>query len=189
MENVLTSTITRRNFLRLGLTAVGVGLISGTAFGAVGRLVTDERKLSFYNTHTGEKLETVYRVGGKYLADSLIKINHILRDHRTGDVMAIDPKLLDILYSLNRRLGTEDPFHIISGYRSPKTNAMLRKKSKGVAASSLHIVGKAVDIRLPGCNLKRLRNTALDLKAGGVGYYRHSDFVHVDTGRVRHWSA
>jgi len=189
MNDVLTGKITRRHFLGLGLVAAAAGLTSGTAYGAVGKLLSDERKLAFFNTHTGDTLETVYWAGGKYLTNSLIQINHILRDHRTGDVIAIDPKLLDILYALNRKLGEKQPFHIISGYRSPKTNELLRKKSKGVASKSLHLKGKAVDIRLPGCGLRKLRNAALELQAGGVGYYGKSNFVHVDTGRVRHWGA
>jgi uncharacterized protein YcbK (DUF882 family) len=189
MDNVLTSNITRRHFLRLGLSAVAAGLTSGTAYGAVGKLLSDERSLSFYNTHTGDSLETIYWAGGKYLPDSLLKINQILRDHRTGDVRPIDPRLLDILYVLNRKISAKNPFHIISGYRSPKTNKMLRKKSKGVASKSLHLVGQAVDIRLPGCSLKKLRNTALELKAGGVGYYSRSNFVHIDTGHIRNWGS
>jgi uncharacterized protein YcbK (DUF882 family) len=189
MENVLTSTLTRRNFLKLGLAAVATGLASGTAYGSVGKLLSDERKLHFFNTHTGDRLETIYWAGGKYRPDSLIEINRILRDHRTGDIRPIDPRLLDVLYALNRKLDAKKPFHIISGYRSPKTNQMLRKKSKGVASKSLHLVGQAVDIRLPGCSLKKLRNTALELKAGGVGYYSRSNFLHIDTGHVRHWGS
>jgi uncharacterized protein YcbK (DUF882 family) len=115
------------------------------------------------------------------------EINHILRDHRTGDVHDMDQGLLDLLYLLQTRVESRQTFQIISGYRSPKTNAMLSGKSKGVAKRSYHMQGKAIDIRLNGCDLKQLHKAALSLKAGGVGYYPSSDFIHVDVGRVRRW--
>jgi uncharacterized protein YcbK (DUF882 family) len=146
-----------------------------------------ERTLSFYNLHTSESLKTVYWAGGEYIAPSLVDINLVLRDHRTGEAHDIDSRLLDLLCDLNLRLDTTEPFHIISGYRSPATNAMLHANSNGVAEHSLHMDGKAVDIRVPGRTLSLLRNTALSMKSGGVGYYPTSDFVHVDVGRVRHW--
>jgi uncharacterized protein YcbK (DUF882 family) len=146
-----------------------------------------ERSLSFYNLHTSESLKTVYWQRGQYLAPSLGDINRVLRDYRTGEKHDIDPRLLDLLCDLRLRLDTHEPLHIISGYRSPKTNAMLHANSNGVAEHSLHLDGKAVDIRIPGRNLSLLRKTALSMKAGGVGYYPSSDFVHVDTGRVRSW--
>jgi uncharacterized protein YcbK (DUF882 family) len=152
--------------------------------------VLPQRVLSFFNTHTGERLKAPYCCGGAYQADVLEQINFILRDFRANEVKPIDPKLLDLLYELGGTLETDQPFHIISGYRSPHTNALLREwggSNTGVASGSLHMVGKAIDIRLPGIKLDHLRAAARSLKLGGVGYYPSSDFVHVDTGRVRYW--
>jgi uncharacterized protein YcbK (DUF882 family) len=146
-----------------------------------------ERSLAFKNLHTGEALRATFWAEGNYLNDELKAVNHVLRDHRSGDVHPMDPNLLDLLYALQQSVAVTGSFHIISGYRSPASNQKLRSKSGGVAKKSLHMQGKAIDIRLPGCKLKQLRNAALALKAGGVGYYAKSDFIHVDTGRVRRW--
>jgi uncharacterized protein YcbK (DUF882 family) len=146
-----------------------------------------ERSLGFYNTHTDETLRTVYWAEGKYQPEGLREINWILRDHRSGDVCSMDEGLLDLLYLLQNRTGRKDRFHIISGYRSPATNAMLHARSAGVSEHSYHMRGKAVDIRLPGNDLNNLRRAALALKAGGVGYYPSSNFIHVDVGPVRRW--
>ena len=129
----------------------------------------------------------MYREGGKYLDDALAAIDHLLRDHRTDDVVPIDRALLDNLASLREMLDTTEPFHVISGYRSPATNAKLAAASDGVARKSLHLQGRAIDIRMPGRELEQVRRAALAMNAGGVGYYRRSDFVHLDTGRVRTW--
>ncbi len=149
------------------------------------------RALSFVHTHTAEKLAIEYCCDGKYDPKALSKLNYLLRDFRTAEVHDIDPKLFDLLHELSTDLDAGDsPFHIISGFRSPKTNAMLQKRggpNTGVASRSLHMVGKAIDIRLPGVKLKDLRQAAAALKRGGVGYYPASNFVHVDTGRVRYW--
>lgn len=148
------------------------------------------RALSFFHTHTAEKADIAYAVGGQYQADALARLNHLLRDFRTGQKHPIDPKLFDLLHELTVELGNEAPFHVISGYRSPVTNSMLRSRGgshTGVASKSLHMVGKAIDIRVPDVKLKMLRDAAADLKRGGVGYYPGSNFVHVDTGRVRYW--
>lgn len=145
------------------------------------------RSLAFENLHTGETLHTVYWADGGYVPGALREIDRILRDHRTGEVLPIDTALMDLLYSLNRRLASDAPFGVISGYRSPATNARLRGAGAGVAVHSLHTVGRAIDIRLPGRSLTDLRDAALALRAGGVGYYPRSAFVHVDTGRVRSW--
>jgi len=147
----------------------------------------EPRALAFYHTHTGERLRVTYAANGSYLADALDEINHFLRDFRTGDVHPIDPQLLDILYELKQRAGGQGTFEIISAYRSPKTNEMLRSRSDGVAQRSLHMEGKAMDVRLVGARLDLLRDQALALEAGGVGYYPESEFIHVDTGRVRRW--
>jgi uncharacterized protein YcbK (DUF882 family) len=148
------------------------------------------RALSFVHTHTAERMEIAYAVGGQYQAEALAKLNHLLRDFRTGESKPIDPKLFDLLHELTVELGNDTPFHIISGYRSPHTNKMLQARggaNTGVASKSLHMVGKAMDIRVPDVKLKTLREAAADLKRGGVGYYPSSNFVHVDTGRVRYW--
>ncbi len=149
--------------------------------------VKPARELAFYDLHTGESLRTVYWEAGRYLPDALKTIDFILRDYRTGEVKAIDPALLDLLWGLRERLGNGKAYHVISGYRSRRTNAYLRTRSGGVAKYSLHMVGKAVDIRLPGTATRELKQAAVTLKRGGVGYYPQSDFIHVDTGRVRYW--
>ena len=146
-----------------------------------------ERSLSFYNLHTDEKLKTVYWAQGEYIPGSLDDIHHILRDFRTNELHPIDTRLLDLLCELNSTMETRGPFQIISGYRSPKTNASLREHSTGVAEKSLHLKGMAADIRLPDRSIAQLRDAARSLKAGGVGYYPASQFVHVDVGRVRTW--
>lgn len=145
------------------------------------------RALKFEHTHTGEKLLVEYAQGDRYLPDALATVNHFLRDFRTGDVHAIDKDLLDLLHRLTSLTDTTRPFEVISGYRSPTTNAMLRSRSEGVAAHSLHMEGMAIDIRLTDVPLPKLRAAALFAARGGVGYYPSSNFVHVDTGRVRRW--
>ncbi len=176
---------TRRTLLK-GLLAGGVmTTIPGTAM--AGRLSLPHYKVSLVNAHTNEKFEGVYRIGNRYLPDAFRKINQFMRDFRTGDVYTMDPHLLDILASLQVRTNTGKPLELISGYRSPKTNAMLRKASTGVAKNSYHMKGRAADIHLPGYSTKELRNIARALKVGGVGYYPRSDFIHVDTGDVRTW--
>lgn len=148
---------------------------------------TAPRRLAFYHTHTAERLEVVYREGGQYLPDALATVNHYLRDFRSGDTHPIDPALLDVLSDVQSLTGREGRFEVISAYRSPHTNAMLASRSGGVADRSLHIQGQAIDVRLPGLKTSELRRAALQLRAGGVGYYPGSDFVHLDTGRVRSW--
>jgi uncharacterized protein YcbK (DUF882 family) len=146
------------------------------------------RVLTFAHLHTAERLEVEYMDGARYLPDALTAVNHLLRDFRTGDVHEIDPALLDLLHALRASTGSRRPFEIISGYRSPRTNAMLRRQGGGgVAASSLHMQGQAIDIRVGDVGLRSLRDAALDLGRGGVGYYPASNFVHVDTGHVRRW--
>jgi uncharacterized protein YcbK (DUF882 family) len=145
------------------------------------------RALRFAHLHTGEKLTVEYFTGGSYLPDALGAVNHLLRDFRTGDEHVIDPKLLDLLHRLTAETGTQKPFEVISGYRSPATNAMLRSHSEGVASHSLHMVGQAIDIRLADLRLPALRDAARSLRLGGVGFYPASNFVHVDTGRIRTW--
>jgi uncharacterized protein YcbK (DUF882 family) len=147
----------------------------------------EERYLSFHNLHTEERLTVPYWVGGRYHDQGAAAIDRILRDWRTGEVVRIDRKLFDLLYALRTQLGTDEPFQIISGYRSPKTNAQLRNVSLGVAKNSYHVRGMAIDVRMPHSPTRRLYRTALRMRAGGVGYYPSSDFVHVDVGPVRTW--
>lgn len=146
------------------------------------------RSLSLVSTHTGEHVETCYFEEGQYCSDGLAQLDRVLRDHRSGEVAAMDPKLFDQLHALAARAGCKPHFQIISGYRSPATNEKLRKVSTGVATRSLHMGGRAIDVRLPGCSTSKLRDYALQMRAGGVGYYAKSDFLHLDTGRVRSWN-
>ena len=145
------------------------------------------RSLSFIHTHTGETLSAVYFQDGCYQPACLAQIDHLLRDFRTGDVHAIDPGVLDILFALQGSADRDAPFEVISGYRSPATNSMLHRRSEGVAVHSMHLEGRAIDVRLSGYSTQRLAAQARALGRGGVGYYASSDFVHVDTGRIRHW--
>lgn len=145
------------------------------------------RRLSFINTHTGDTFADAYWQNGTYVPDALAAINHVMRDHRSNETHPIDVRLLDQLTALRGVVGTAAPFQIISGYRSPATNAMLHENSSGVATRSLHMDGRAIDIRVTGVALETLRDAALNMQAGGVGYYPASDFIHVDTGRVRRW--
>jgi uncharacterized protein YcbK (DUF882 family) len=158
-----------------------------TRASAVAAPSTDARVLSFMNTHTGEQFADAYWLNGNYVPDALAAINQVMRDHRSGEVHAIDASLLDQLYRLRGDVGAAAPFQIISGYRSPATNAALHDQSAGVATRSLHMDGRAIDIRVAGIELPRLRDAALAMQAGGVGFYEASDFIHIDTGRVRRW--
>jgi uncharacterized protein YcbK (DUF882 family) len=172
----------RRRFLG-ALAFAGASALCGTrAFAAA-----PARELGFLNLHTGERLRLPYWEAGSYLRDALAEIDHVLRDHRANAVHAIDLRLLDLLSHLQGVLGSRREFEVISGYRAPSTNAMLRARSTGVSRGSLHLQGKAIDIRLPGVDLARLHLAAVSLRGGGVGLYRASNFIHVDTGRVRYW--
>lgn len=179
--------LSRRRFIKLGAAVLVIPALPRSVFSGFRDFLADTKGLAFYNTHTGETLSTTYFSSGQLQSEALQKINHILRDHRTGEVREIDVRLLDLLHRLAREVGCSQPFHIISGFRSKQTNAYLCQKGGGVAAGSLHTSGQAIDIRLPDCRLSDLRKAALSLKAGGVGYYPKSDFVHVDIGRVRCW--
>ena len=154
---------------------------------AFSEFVKKERNLRFYNIHTNENLNACYWRNGAYLDNELLSINHFFRDFRTGEIKPIDAKLLDLLYVISRKVGQSATIHLISGYRSPKTNEMLRHNGSGVAKKSLHMKGYAADIRIPGIKTTALKTIAVGLAAGGVGYYPKSDFVHVDIGRVRQW--
>jgi uncharacterized protein YcbK (DUF882 family) len=178
----------RRSFLGYSALATAAALVPGRAEAAAKN--RPERVLSLFHTHTGERLKIAYCCDGIYQPEALSQLNHLLRDFRVNQQTEIDPRLFDLLHELNGTLETEQPYHIISGYRSPRTNAMLRERGgahTGVATQSLHMVGKAMDIRVPGVKLDQLRAAAASLKLGGVGFYPSSNFVHVDTGRVRYW--
>jgi uncharacterized protein YcbK (DUF882 family) len=155
---------------------------------SVEQAVLAPRALSMVSTHTGEQLEVRYFQDGKYLPEALTRLHRLLRDHRSGDVAAIDPALFDQLHALASCAGCVPHYEIISGYRSPATNEKLSQASSGVAKRSLHMDGRAIDVRLKGLPTARLRDLALAMKGGGVGYYAKSNFVHLDTGRVRSWS-
>ena len=176
----------RRRFIKLGLLAAAGSAVPQSVL-AYAKPDISVRSLSFYNEHTHETLSVDYYKHGAYLKKALGQINYILRDHRSGEVHPIDRRLVDLLYVLSHDLDVCEPFHIISGYRSPETNTMLRSNSQGVAKKSFHMVGKAIDISLPSVPLKKLQRTAMHLRAGGVGYYPESAFVHVDIGPVRYW--
>lgn len=176
-------TCPRRRLLLKGLGSLTLGL--GPK--AIWASTLQDCQLSFRHTHTDETLRVTYRSGSEYLPTALDQINHLLRDFRSGEVQPIDPALLDILHALGSSCGGRT-FEIISGFRSPATNAMLKRtRGGGVATHSLHMEGRAIDVRLTGVDSARLRDAALDLGLGGVGYYPIEDFVHLDTGRVRTW--
>ena len=179
--------VSRRGFLAAGLATTAACFLPYNVVAAVSKVFSDERALSFYNVHTGENMKAIYWNDGTYAPQALADINYILRDYRTGEVKEIDTDLLDLLFALHQKLESKSPFNIISGYRSLETNSFLSIMSKGVAKNSLHIYGKAIDIRFPGYDLKTLQRAAVDLRRGGVGYYPVSDFVHVDVGRIRYW--
>ena len=166
-------------------TLVAASLLGGAQPGFAGT----EKQLAFYHTHTGKRLDVVFSRNGSHVPEALDEINAFLFDFRTGDVVEIDPELLDLIYDVRASLGGEGAYHVISAYRSPATNEMLRGRSanSGVARNSQHTHGKAIDVRLEGVPTPTLRDKAIELQRGGVGYYAESDFVHIDTGRVRRW--
>ena len=182
-----TMAKTRRHFLRHSAQVLVAGAVPALA-AAARASVQGPRALSMIHTHTGERLELVYAVDERYDPTALAALNRFLRDHYSGDVGAIDPHVFDLLHGVHRALGSQRAFEVISGYRCPATNTKLREtRGGGVARHSLHMDGRAVDVRLPGVPLADLREAALSLRAGGVGYYPREQFVHVDTGNIRRW--
>lgn len=188
-ELVRTSgSLERRDVLKLGFVSL-IGatmplLPSKSSYAATNY---DSWRVSFRQAHTGESFNGVYRVGDKYLPEAFERINYVLRDFRTKEVFPMDPRVIDIVSIVQRKTGSTEAFDILSGYRSPKTNAMLRNVGGGVAKNSFHMYGQALDVRMPGYSTRKLRRVAMNLKAGGVGYYSKSNFVHLDTGDVRSW--
>jgi uncharacterized protein YcbK (DUF882 family) len=185
------------NSRRLWVAAAMLGLIVSSGARVQSREVSplpvssqedQEHRLRLYNTHTGERMDIVYRRGDQYISGALAKLDYFLRDHRTNDVRRFDPHLYDILADLTASIGHPGgEIDIVCGYRTPSTNESLRSHTTGVAKNSLHIQAEAIDLRMPGIDTLKLRRAALALRRGGVGYYPHSDFIHVDTGRVRQW--
>ena len=187
-ERASAGPLSRRRFLSLGGAVLSLPFLSRlSAFASSEPFLPPDRGLSFYNIQTGESATVEYCRSGCIISPSLEKIKYILRDHRTGETKDIDVRLLDLLNALSRKTSADVPFHVISGYRSPHTNASLRANARGVAENSLHLLGQAIDIRLPGYKLEDLYRAAVSLRGGGVGIYPGSNFVHVDVGRVRTW--
>jgi uncharacterized protein YcbK (DUF882 family) len=179
--------LSRRRFLMWGALTAAMSSCPRPVVAGMYKLQPPERALALLNTHTGETLRTVYWVKGDYVPDALSAVDYVLRDHRTDEVRSIDPQLLDLLHGICEELEVYQPFHIISGYRSPATNAFLRSQSRRVAEHSLHMDGKAVDFRVPGYSAYTIRCIATTLQAGGVGYYPRAEFVHLDVGPIRYW--
>ena len=190
-EQTPVQSINRRrfigNFIRMtGIAAATATLAPASALAMLTAPATP-RRLKFYNLHTSDQLDIVYFEKGRYIPQALAEINYILRDYRQNVVKPISPALLDLVVAIRRKLNTDAEVAIISGYRTPETNAMLAAHSDGVARHSLHMDGLALDWRVPGRTLEQLHRVALAIRGGGVGYYPSSDFVHVDVGRVRYW--
>lgn len=183
----------RRSFLkRSALLAAmfGAPLLARAGAGSVISATSTtaaERTLRMYNIHTGESLRSLFWADGTFVPDALTDINKLLRDHRNNQIAAIDPTLLLLLDRVSAQVGSGKVLHIISGYRSPESNQLLADTTSGVATRSLHLEGKAIDVRIPGRDLASLHQAALRAGGGGVGYYPDSQFVHMDTGRLRHW--
>lgn len=177
-------TVRRRDFLALSVTAT-VGLCAIPRAGLA--VPADRRTISLLDPHRQQTLSVEYWIEGWYNPDALAQVNYFMRDRRNDAVVEMDAALVDILYALQQRVGTGAPLHVVSAYRSPATNAYLAARSRGVARNSYHMYGRAADITLPDYNLAGLRQVAMSLEAGGVGYYPRSGFVHVDTGPVRDW--
>lgn len=176
----------RRDFLKLtGSGLVVASCAPGLAFASY---PDKPRELALNNLNTGEALETCYFDGKNYLKNELSRLNHLCRDYRRNEVHAMDKYLFDQISLIQAELGVESEVLVVSGYRSPATNEALRAKSGGVAKKSYHMLGQAIDFRLDGVNLKQVRDAAISLKAGGVGYYPRSNFIHIDTGPVRYWA-
>ncbi len=187
MRDETSSRLDRRRFLDLCGRAALLTLVPLPWQKAVAAMVSPDRSLALFNTHTGERLACEYRHDGVLVPDAVAAFSRLLRDHRTDEVKAIDARLLDLLADIARRIDTREPFHVISGYRSPASNAALLQQGRRVAPRSFHLQGKAIDVRLPGVATARLWRAALGEQRGGVGHYPKSDFVHLDTGPVRRW--
>ena len=183
---MMKTDLNRRDFLKKSAAAAAVLAFPNIVL-AKSSTEVSVKSVSLYNIHTSEKADAVYWAEGRYIYDEIARLNHLLRDFRTGETHPIDTALFDLLHDLKSAVGSNASFHVISGYRSPKTNDALRRRTSGVAKKSLHMQGRAIDVNLPGIGLETLRLAARELRRGGVGYYPKSGFIHVDTGRVRYW--
>jgi uncharacterized protein YcbK (DUF882 family) len=180
--------IHRRDVLKMGMAGLIMASIPFVSTRkAMAAIEGGVWKISLKHAHTGESFSGAYRVGDKYLPEAFERLNYVLRDFRTNEIFPMDPRVVDIISLVQVRTKTGKPLEVLSGYRSPKTNSMLRHESRGVAKNSFHMYGQAMDIRMPEYNTGRLRKIAMDIHAGGVGYYPRSNFVHVDTGKYRTW--
>lgn len=201
MNEVGAESLDRRSFLkRTGSTATALGLVSlapATFASALTSPNTDfsysdiqgpDRVLRLANAHTWEKVDVTYWSDGAYNEDALAEINHLMRDHRANKSTQMDRKVIDDLHRLYKLMDTSERVHILSGFRTPETNAKLRKRSNGVAKYSLHMEGRAIDLNIPGKTAKQINDAALSMKTGGVGYYPAAGFVHIDSGAVRSWN-
>lgn len=184
----MDGTVDRRSFMKGSLTLSATALLSTVNIKPVWAAVPGGRySVSLVNQHTHETYNGLYRVGNEYLPEAFEGINYTMRDFRTSEIFPIDPRVIDIAAAIHKMSGSRKPFTLLSGYRSPKTNSMLRHNGTGVAKQSLHMSGQAMDIRLTDVPLSRLRDIAMKLRAGGVGYYASSGFVHIDSGKFRSW--
>ena len=177
----------RRDFLKIGMAAVVGTILPVNTIAATLGNASDERTLRFQNLNTWETLRVCYFKNNALQPKALCQINYILRDHHTNSIQPIDTDLIDLLYNVDQQIVGETVFQVLSGYRSPQTNQLLRMQTKGVAKNSFHIQGQAIDIRIAGCNTSCLHDTCIKLQGGGVGYYPRRNFVHIDTGPVRTW--
>lgn len=177
----------RRAFMKFGLAGFLASMTPLILPGEAAAASHKPWRLTIRHGHTGEVFSGVYRVGDKYLPEAFERINYVMRDFRTNEAFPMDPRIIDVVAQVQEKAGAKNPVQILSGYRSPKTNRMLRNASTGVARNSYHMYGQAIDMRIPGYSTRKVRRHAIAQKAGGVGYYAKSGFVHVDTGDVRSW--
>jgi len=185
-EKNFQPALSRRSFLLASTQIVlGLGVVSAPTLACA--KAPDQRSLSFFHTHTHQELRITYATGRTYDRSALAEVNSFLRDYQTGQMHVIDPKLLDILWAVQGEMGKKGVYEVISGYRSPKTNRCMRKGHPGVASHSLHMKGKAVDVRFTGASLSQVYKCALAMKSGGIGYYPRDGFVHLDSGLYRTW--
>ncbi|MBY6006300.1 DUF882 domain-containing protein [Salipiger bermudensis] len=189
MTKITAGGLTRRGLLgAFGATLITAAPTYANAAGFL-RGAGDIRRLKMYSGRTGEKIDMIYWIEGEYISESLKQINHFMRDWRTNDVKSIDPRTIDIMTAAHNLLDSDEPYMLISGYRSPKTNAMLRSRSSGVAKNSRHLLGEAADLHLKSRSVNQIARAAAACKAGGVGRYTSSSFVHMDCGPVRTWGS
>ncbi|NVO22915.1 DUF882 domain-containing protein [Donghicola sp. C2-DW-16] len=183
------TNVTRRGLLQaFAATAVAAAPTYSNAFGLL-RGAGDIRRVQLYSGRTGEKVNTIYWIEGEYIPEALDEITYFMRDWRTNTTKVIDPRTIDIVSATHRLLDVSEPYMLLSGYRSPQTNNMLRSKSSGVAKNSLHMRGQAADLRLASRSVGQMAKAAAACNAGGVGKYSKSNFVHMDCGDVRHWGS